>query len=760
LRKVLVAFAAVLVAGLGSVTPATAPAAFAAVNPKVAIIVGATHDATDRYRSSADQVAAAARRYTTNVVKVYSPNATWSKVKSAVAGASVIVYLGHGNGWPSPYTYDPNYTTKNGFGLNYDVNGNGKLSDYEVKYYGEPSIRELNPAPNAVVLLFHLCYASGNSEPGRAEPSLTTAKQRVDNYAAAFLKAGARAVVANGHSHADYYIDALFTTRQSILDYWQNAPDAHDNVSVYGSVRNPGLQFAMDPERPGAYYRALSGKMSLTTTDVTGAAYADTSRDPAAITVPGNASPVADGTPVYASPGDLSSAGNPIATIGTSARVRVDWLDPGTAPDGSRIYGIHTDDGVEGVMAGSLLVPRDGTAPRLWEVEDGTGTFSPNGDGSGDTYTVRLQVSEPAAWRLRIVDQRGSNRAEASGTGSRPELSWAPEHAADGTYRWILEASDAWRNGPLEVDGSFTVDTQAPELRIADAPPAAPVITPDGDGVTDGISFAADASEGGSLAATVLAGDEVVADMSSAIGPSGATVRWNGKVDGAWAPDGDYRVRIRAIDAAGNRSSAVERAVTLYSALGHLRTSTAVFFPQDGDRLGSTATLGFTLASPAIVDWTIRDASGSVVRTLQSAAALEAGIQSFRWNGRTDAGVMVPRGTYRSVVTAGNGTVSATQSVSVTADAFRTGSSDSTPARGQRITITAVSAESLDAPPRLRVYQPGIAAWSVTMKRTDTRVYKATITLKRSKAGTVRFRVSAYDSTGAAQSSNLYLALH
>ena len=60
--------------------------------------------------------------------------------KSAVSGASVIVYLGHGNGWPSPYTYDPNYTTKNGFGLNYDVNGNGKLSDYEVKYYGEPSI--------------------------------------------------------------------------------------------------------------------------------------------------------------------------------------------------------------------------------------------------------------------------------------------------------------------------------------------------------------------------------------------------------------------------------------------------------------------------------------------------------------------------------------------------------------------------------------------------------------------------------------------
>ena len=178
MRKVAIALAALLVAGLGAVTPATAPLAHAATNPKVAIIVGATHGATDRYRSSADQVAAAASRYTTNVVKVYSPNATWSKVKSAVAGASVIVYLGHGNGWPSPYTYDPNFTTKNGFGLNYDVNGNGSLSDYELKYYGEPSIRDLSPAPNAVVMLFHLCYASGNSEPGRDDPSLSVARQR------------------------------------------------------------------------------------------------------------------------------------------------------------------------------------------------------------------------------------------------------------------------------------------------------------------------------------------------------------------------------------------------------------------------------------------------------------------------------------------------------------------------------------------------------------------------------------------------------
>ena len=150
-----------MLAAFGVFVPAATPAAFAASNPKVAIIVGATHSVTPTYRSYADQVYAEAIKYTSNVVKVYSPNATWKNVKAAVNGASIIVYLGHGNGWPSPYPYDPNFTTRDGFGLNDASNP----SDYVNKYYGEPKIETLTPAPNAVVLLFHLCYASGNSEP-------------------------------------------------------------------------------------------------------------------------------------------------------------------------------------------------------------------------------------------------------------------------------------------------------------------------------------------------------------------------------------------------------------------------------------------------------------------------------------------------------------------------------------------------------------------------------------------------------------------
>ena len=81
------------------------------------------------------------------VVKVYSPNATWDAVKGALDGASIVVYLGHGNGWPSRYRdalYPP---TQNGFGLN-PVAG---VDDDAHQYFGEASVERLHLAPNAVV---------------------------------------------------------------------------------------------------------------------------------------------------------------------------------------------------------------------------------------------------------------------------------------------------------------------------------------------------------------------------------------------------------------------------------------------------------------------------------------------------------------------------------------------------------------------------------------------------------------------------------
>ena len=303
MRKTVAILILTLTAALGAFVPVAAAATPA--QPKVVIIVGATHSVTSTYRSYADLAYAEARKYTTNVVKVYSPYATWAKVKAATVGANVVIYMGHGNGWPSPYTYDPLYTTKDGFGLN-ATSGDG---DYNNKYYGEPSVASLDLAPDAIILLHHLCYAAGNSEPGNAQPTVTVAHQRLDNYAAGFLKGGASAVIADGHRGPVDYLRALFTTHQTIEQLWRNQPNANGHVVAFNSTRTPGATAFSDPDTAtSGFYRSLVGDRQVTTDDILGEGYADTSGDPAGLVVPGNASVGADGAGLHVDPVTLTAA--------------------------------------------------------------------------------------------------------------------------------------------------------------------------------------------------------------------------------------------------------------------------------------------------------------------------------------------------------------------------------------------------------------------------------------------------------------------
>ena len=207
------ALTAALTALLVVLAVPVAPVA-AASSVKVVIVVGPVGSSTAHYKEDAAAVAAEARRYTPNVVTLSTPNATWSKVKAAAQGASVLVYLGHGNGWPS--VYPPFQTlTKDGLGLDPATGANGT----KTVYYGEGYIADnIRLAPNAVVILYHLCYASGNTEPGMATGTFADARLRVDNYGAGFIGAGARAVFAEGHpSHpATDYIRQLFTTSRTM----------------------------------------------------------------------------------------------------------------------------------------------------------------------------------------------------------------------------------------------------------------------------------------------------------------------------------------------------------------------------------------------------------------------------------------------------------------------------------------------------------------------------------------------------------------
>ncbi|CAN5817480.1 hypothetical protein BH24CHL6_BH24CHL6_17210 [soil metagenome] len=234
---------------------------------KAVIIVGPTHGLTASNLQRGETLAKVAESFGMDVRRVFHPRATWARVLANIQGANLVAYLGHGNGWPSPYGSSQE-KTKNGFGLN-PFEGAGKAN---VEYWGGNRIRNsIVLAPNAVVLLNHLCYAAGNGESGTAIPSWNIAHQRVDNFAAAFLTVGASSVFAYTSQPVDSVVQALFTTDKTMAQIFTSAGSKPEPYYGYvgwdarklASVRVPGALNFLDPAQKSGFQRALSGDLGF-----------------------------------------------------------------------------------------------------------------------------------------------------------------------------------------------------------------------------------------------------------------------------------------------------------------------------------------------------------------------------------------------------------------------------------------------------------------------------------------------------------------
>ncbi|MBA2632891.1 MAG: hypothetical protein H0U86_07840, partial [Chloroflexi bacterium] len=170
----------------------------ASVPTKVAIIVGPVGALTPTYLALAERAAASAEQHGATVARAYSPNATPGNVLAAVADANIVIYFGHGFGYPSPYG-GLDTSRQNGWALQGPAarGTHDDGLDGDVQYFGEDWIvANARPAPGFVMIYSNTCYAPGASEGGMPPASAADAALRVANYSRAVFALGGSAYYA------------------------------------------------------------------------------------------------------------------------------------------------------------------------------------------------------------------------------------------------------------------------------------------------------------------------------------------------------------------------------------------------------------------------------------------------------------------------------------------------------------------------------------------------------------------------------------
>ena len=198
---------------------------------------------------------AIARQYTPGRHRALLPQRDLAGRQASAPGASLVVYMGHGNGWPSHYRDALYPVSQNGFGLNPTAGG----GDSAHQYFGEAAVgSQIQLAKNAVVLLNHLCYASGQSEPGLPEGTLdSAASASTTTPPASSGPAPPRSSRRRGPARRTSSARSWAASR-SIQAAWQSSPNANGNGSPSRAAAAPAIspRWTRRPRRPASADRS------------------------------------------------------------------------------------------------------------------------------------------------------------------------------------------------------------------------------------------------------------------------------------------------------------------------------------------------------------------------------------------------------------------------------------------------------------------------------------------------------------------------
>ncbi len=283
-----------------------------------------------------------------------------------------------------------------------------------------------------------------------------------------------------------------------------------------------------------------------------------------------------------------------------------------------------------------------------------TSTFSPNGDGKGDTilFTPLIPITAGIeSWELTVLDPQGRPMRMYFGTRNAPlpiEFDGRMEGGTilpEGTYSAKLKV--LYRNGnkPEAVSPPFTVDLTPPSARIRSN---LAVFSPNGDGSKDEIEFFLDTSPEDEWIGLIRDAEGRTVKSYRWMGKPPERISWNGVNDsGTLSKDGTYTFHLESEDRAGNRgvSNRIEFTINTEETPVILSADLMAFSP-NGDGVKDVVRLRPTvLVNTGIEQYTlsIRDSKGASLRTFKGRGRVDT---EYLWDGLDERGNRVPDGEY------------------------------------------------------------------------------------------------------------------
>lgn len=279
---------------------------------------------------------------------------------------------------------------------------------------------------------------------------------------------------------------------------------------------------------------------------------------------------------------------------------------------------------------------------------------------------ISFKLSEKSKVTLKIYDKLGNLKrillnnsyCEAGINTVKWDLKDSKNTVvSDGIYTYKIEAVDDFNKHSPVVQGTITVDSIKPTIKLKSPSVLSFVYT--GKNVIN-VNF--NLSKNAKVTLRILRSNgALVKYVLSAVPKTAGNVSawWDGKdAGGLTVPNGTYRFELFAVDYAGNKSSATIGTITFKDTTKPVVTVEQVsrFSP----KVTGMVRIGYNLSKSSYVTIGIYTTSGSLIKTIQTNKLVNAGVQYFTWDGKASNGITVSNGTYVYNITAkdANGNVS------------------------------------------------------------------------------------------------------